>query len=263
MGTESHQVEILNKHGRGGVIILCDHATNRVPEALYRDGKPLGLAARDMGRHIAWDIGAAAITRRLSALMDVPAVLAPVSRLVIDCNREPDHPTLVPDRSDGVMIPANQGLDGAAIAARKAAWYDPFHDAAADLVASHLREGRVPLVVGMHSFTPVMNDKVRPWHIGFLWNRDRRLAQAMIGLIERETDLRVGDNEPYSGRALYHSMQAHGADHGLPQTTVEVRNDLVNTPDRVEQWARLLADILDECMNRPDVCYRAEEGQMT
>ena len=241
--------DILCAEGRGGVIILCDHASNAVP----RDLNALGLDDAALQDHIAWDIGAASVAAMISRMMQVPAVLAPVSRLVIDCNRDADDPTLVPMVSDGVVIPGNQGLDKARIAARKTAYYDPFHRAAGDLVAAHLAEGLVPMVIGMHSFTPAMNGTPRPWQIGFLWNRDPRLAQALIGLVERETDLTVGDNQPYSGRDLYTSMQRHGADHGLPQTTVEIRQDLLADRRMCAEWAELLANLLDECLSRPDI----------
>lgn len=241
--------EILNADACGGVIVLCDHATNFIPA----DFANLGLEEAHLEKHIAWDIGAADVTRKICSMMGVAGVLAPVSRLLIDCNREPDHKTLVPPISDGISIPANQDLGARAVEARKAAYYTPFHEACGALVESHLKAGKVPLVVGMHSFTPEMAGQPRPWQAGFLWNKDPRLAQAMIGMLERETDLTVGDNLPYSGRDLYYTMQRHGADHGLPQTTIEVRQDLLATDAMTTEWAALLADILDECMSREDV----------
>ena len=189
--------------------------------------------------------------------MEVSGVLSKVSRLVIDGNREPDHPTLVPRQSDNIVIPANQELPASAIAARKEAFYDPFHKACDTLIEAHLEAGVTPLVVGLHSFTPEMNDEPRPWEIGFLWNKDPRLAQAMIGMIERETELKVGDNEPYSGQQLYYTMERHGAERGLPQTTIEIRQDLLQDDKIILEWAALLADVLDECMRREDVaCVR-------
>lgn len=243
------QPEILNPTARKGLIILCDHATNHIPDG-YEN---LGLTEDVLGQHVAYDIGAAAVTRKMCELMGVSAVLAPVSRLLIDCNREPDSPTLVPAISDGITIPANVDLPPSALQARKDAYYTPFHDACASLVEAHLDEGVVPLVVGMHSFTHEMGGEKRPWHAGFLWNRDPRLAQAMIGLMERETDLVIGDNLPYSGKDLYYTMERHGAAHGLPQTTIEIRQDLLMKPSMTDEWAALMADILDECMLRDDI----------
>ncbi len=243
------QPEILNGDATAPLIILCEHASNHIPANYHK----LGLSSDDLTKHIAWDIGAGEVTRKMSEMMGVPAVLGSVSRLIIDPNREPDHPTLVPTISDGIVIPANADLPQAAIAARRSSIYDPFHSAAEALIKRHLAEGIVPLVVGMHSFTPEMNGVQRPWQVGFLWNKDPRLAQAMIGLLERETDLTIGDNQPYSGRDLYYTMQCHGAAHGLAQTTVEIRQDLLLDATMILQWAALLADVLDECMERPDL----------
>lgn len=243
------QSVLINPDAVGGLVILCDHATNHVPEAY----QALGLASHHFDEHIAFDIGAEAVTRKMCEMMNISAVLGPVSRLLIDCNRELDHPTLIPPSSDGIIIPANQDLTTDAVARRVDAFYTPFHNAAEATIDRHLDAGVSPLVVGMHSFTPNMGDEDRPWHIGFLWNDDPRLAQAMIGLLERETDLVIGDNLPYSGKDLYHTMQKHGADRGLAQTTIEIRQDLVDTDEKVLQWAALLADVLDECMNREDL----------
>jgi len=241
--------ELLNGDATAGLVVLCEHASNHIPEAYQQ----LGLTDDDLASHIAWDIGAADVTRRMCDMMKVSGVLASASRLLIDPNRGADHPTLVPLVSDKTSVPANRDLTPAAIALRKATVYDPFHRAADQVIERHLAEGTTPLIVGMHSFTPEMNGEVRPWQIGFLWDKDPRLAQAMIGLIERETDLTVGQNQPYSGHDLYYSMQRHGAARGLPQTTIEIRQDLLADPSMVQQWAALLADLLDECMSRSDL----------
>lgn len=246
------QPVLINGDARTGIILMCDHATNHVPEGYDN----LGLTDSNLEEHIAYDIGAEAVTRKICDLMGVSAVLGPVSRLLIDCNREDNRRSLVPAESDGVVIPANQDLTPASIEARKQAYYYPFHDACERLVAEHVAEGLVPLVLGVHSYTPIMNGEGRPWHVGFLWNKDPRLAQALIGLLERETDLAIGDNLPYSGADLYHTMQRHGADHGLPQTTLEIRQDLVDDEAKTTEWAALIADLLDECLSREDLIQR-------
>lgn len=239
-----------------GVVLLCDHATNHVPAAYDN----LGLADKHFEDHIAYDIGAEAVTRKICELMGAPAVLGPVSRLLIDCNRGEDQASIIPAVSDEVRVPANQELSAEAIAIRKAAYYHPFHTACETILFEHIEADVVPLVMGVHSFTPELNGEKRAWHVGFLWNEDPRLAQAMIGLMERETDLIVGDNLPYSGRDLYYTMQRHGADHGLPQTTLEIRQDLIDTDEKATEWAALIADCLDECMQRPDLIERKYYG---
>ena len=250
------QPVLINPDAKAGAILFCDHATNHVPPG-YEN---LGLEVTYLQEHIAYDIGAEAVTRKVCELMGVSAVLGPVSRLLIDCNRGPEQTSIIPASSDNIDIPANRDLTASAIEARKQAYYYPFHEAGEKLVSEYLEAGEVPLVVGIHSFTPVMEGEERPWHVGFLWNEDPRLTQAMIGLLERETDLVIGDNLPYSGKDLYYTMQRHGANHGLPQTTLEIRQDLVDTEDKVVQWAALIADILDECMRRPDLIERRYFG---
>ncbi len=241
--------EIVNPDATAGLVILCEHASNHIPDELQR----LGLPNVELKRHIAWDIGAEAVTRKMCEMMGATAVIAKVSRLVLDANREPDRDSLVPKHSDGTEIPGNMNLSEDDIEARRQAFYYPFHSAADQVIERHQAAGVNPIVIGMHSFTPHMDGSDRPWQIGFLWNKDQRLAQALIGLLERETDLTIGDNEPYSGQDLYYTMQRHGADRGLLQTTVEIRQDLLADDNMVTQWAALLADCLDECMHRPDL----------
>lgn len=233
------------------LVLVCDHASNAVPADM-----PLGVADAHMQDHIAYDIGAAALTRTIAGLMGASAVMAPASRLVIDCNRPLDHPTLIPKTSDGVLIPGNNALTESQRQARITQLYHPFHDQVAGAVKDACDQGATPLVIGVHSFTPSLDGKDRPFDVGLLWNNDPRLAQALIGLFERETDFTIGDNQPYSGKDLYHTMQVHGADHGLPQTTLEVRNNHLLTSDHVMAWARLLAVMLDECFTRHDLISR-------
>jgi predicted N-formylglutamate amidohydrolase len=246
---EAIEPEVLNGNATGGLVIICEHASNHIPSAL----KNLGLDEKYLNEHIAIDIGAEAVTRAMAEMMGVTAIIARVSRLVIDCNREADHETLVPETSDQVFIPGNADLTPEAIATRRLAYYEPFHQACDNVIEQQIEKGEIPLVIGMHSFTDIMNGFVRPWQIGFLWNKDPRLAEAMMGLMERETDLTIGNNEPYSGKDLYYTMNRHGMVHGLPQTTIEIRQDLLNKSSMVMEWAALLADMLDECMQRSDV----------
>ncbi len=238
--------EILRPHGRGGILILCDHASNHIPPPLAG----LGLAPEVLARHIAHDIGAAAVTRRLSALLDAPAILATVSRLVIDLNRAPDAADAIPARSDGVVIPGNRGLDATARQARIDACFAPYHDACERQLAAMLGRGEHPIVIGLHSFTPEMNGTPRPWPVGFLYNRDPRLFCAMRPLLEADYGLEVGDNEPYSGTELYYSMHRHGEAHGLVQATIEIRQDLITDAAGQARWATILADCLQRVPGR-------------
>ncbi len=240
--------EILRPEGRGGVLILCDHASNHIPPALAN----LGLPPAALERHIAYDIGAAAVTRRLSALLDAPAILATVSRLVIDPNRAPGARDAIPERSDGVVIPGNQGLDAAARQARIDAVFTPYHAACEHQLAAMRGRGERPIVIGLHSFTPEMNGTPRPWPIGFLHDRDPRLFHALRAPLEADYGLAVGDNEPYSGRELYYTMRRHGEAHGLLQATIEIRQDQIADAAGQARWATILADCLQRVLARDE-----------
>lgn len=243
------------RRGHGQVLLVCDHASNHIPADLNR----LGMDDVDLARHIAWDIGAAALTRRLSDLLDAPAVLARVSRLVVDVNRDLASPSLIPEISDGTIIPGNQQLSPADRHDRIDRYYHPFHAAVAAQVKTMLDHGGVPLLIGVHSFTPVMNGTARPWPVGLLWNRDKRLAAAMIAGY-RHHGFMVGDNEPYSGRTLFYTMNRHGGDHGLPQATLEIRQDEIGDDAGVAKWATLTAAIIRDIAERPELRQRRYYG---
>ncbi len=252
-------VETLNPHGRGRLLLVCDHASNHIP-APYDN---LGLDDARLGDHIAWDIGAAELTRALSEAFDAPAVLARFSRLLIDPNRTPDADSLIPATSDGVPIPGNEGIDEDERRRRIDNFYTPFHDSVARQVGAMTARGQVPLVVAVHSYTPVMGGKPRPWHAGLLWDKDPRLAHAFLDAFGRR-GIHAGDNEPYSGRELFHTMATHGAAHGLPQTTLEVRQDLIGGRQGAAQWASLLGDILNELLTLPHLAeVRYYDDQQT
>lgn len=244
-------VDVIQADGAADILLVCDHASRRFP----LDYGNLGLAPAELDRHIAYDIGAAALTRRLSGILDAPAILARWSRLLIDVNREVDSPTLIPEISDATPIPGNQGLSEAERQRRIARFYDPFHSALDELVQRMLAQERTPLVIGVHSFTPVMAGVARPWDVGLLWNRDPRLAQAMIDAYRRR-GFTVGDNEPYSGRHLFYTMDRHGAGNGLPQATLEIRQDHIGTPAGVERWATVTAEVISEIAADPELQVR-------
>lgn len=231
---EPPAVTVLNSQGRAPVLLVCDHASKRVPDALA----DLGLPDAELSRHIGWDIGAAAVTERLAALLDAPAVLTGYSRLVVDCNRRPDDPTLMPEISDGTAVPGNLNLTAAERERRLAALFRPYHDTVAGLLAASLDRGMVPAVISVHSFTPVMRGFARPWHVGVLWNRDPRLAVPLLESLAAEGDLVVGDNEPYSARTgCGHTINTHCEPAGIPSVMLEIRQDLIGDAAGANAWA--------------------------
>ncbi|WP_199555495.1 N-formylglutamate amidohydrolase [Sandaracinobacteroides hominis] len=213
------------------VLLVCDHASNAVP-----DGLVLGVPAEAMQQHVAWDIGAAAVTEAVAAALDCRAWLATVSRLVVDCNRPPEH--AVPERSDGIVIPGNVGLSPAAMAARLAL-HAQFHDGLAALVA----ERRPELICSVHSFTPALAEAPapRPWPIALLWNKDFRATELGLAALEAE-DLGgpVGANEPYSGKVLNYTVDVHAEAHGIPALGFEIRQDLIGDEAGVARFAAVV-----------------------
>ncbi len=233
---------VVNPDGQTPLVLVCDHASNAVPAALGQ----LGLGPVELAQHIAWDIGAAGVTRRLAARLDAPAVLCGYSRLVIDCNRPPGDPTSIAEVSDGTFIPGNHALGDAAAEARVNAVFWPYHQAITQMLAQRWRHGhgRAPALIAIHSFTPVMNGFRRPWHLGVLWNRDPRLAGPLLDRFRADPELCVGDNQPYSGREVGFTMDTHGGAAGLPHVEVEIRQDLLADEAGRERWATVVADVL-------------------
>ena len=197
------------------------------------------------------------VTRRLAERLDAPAVLAGYSRLVIDCNRPPGDPTSIAQVSDGILIPGNLDLDDAAADARLNALFWPYHRAIAQMLAQRWRHGngRAPALIAIHSFTPVMGGFRRPWQIGVLWNRDPRLASLLLDGFRADETLCVGDNEPYSGREVGFTMNAHGGAAGLAHVEIELRQDLIADASGCERWARVVGDALAEAL-RNEALYR-------
>jgi predicted N-formylglutamate amidohydrolase len=229
-----------------GLVLLCDHASNRVPEEL----DDLGLARADLDRHIAYDPGAAAVTCALAERIAAPAVLSTFSRLVIDPNRGEDDPTLVMRLSDGVVIPGNRRVDSVEKQRRIARFYRPYHLAIASEIDDRLAGGVVPALVSVHSFTPVWRGRPRRWQAGVLWDCDSRLAVPLIAALAADPALDVGDNEPYTGALLGDTLYRHGTCRGLAHALIELRQDLIADKAGVEAWADRLAAILadlDRC----------------
>ncbi|QHQ37508.1 N-formylglutamate amidohydrolase [Algicella marina] len=244
---EYRAFEVVNELSSSPVLLLCDHASNFVPPTV--SGGDLGLSAEDMARHIAWDVGAAALTRLLSAQLGAAAILSNFSRLVIDPNRGPDDPTLLMKLYDGSIIPANRHADAAELERRKALCHTPYHDAITARLDAMEARGQTPHILSIHSFTPQLRARPpRPWHVGILWDSDTRLVTPLLEALRDEPDIVTGDNEPYTGRLEGDCMHRHGTMRGLPHVLIEIRNDLISGETGQQEWAarltRLLAPLL-------------------
>ena len=235
------------------LLFVCDHASNAIPE-IYGT---LGLAPEAFETHIAYDIGAAQVTRVLARTFGAPAILARWSRLLIDLNRGADDPTLVMKLSDGRIVPGNRDADVTEVAKRLAQFHAPYHAAIAAEIVRARNAGRVPALFSIHSFTPAWKGVRRPWNVGILWDRDARLARPMMQALTRAGFV-VGDNEPYSGELENDCMYAHGTMNGLPHVLIEIRQDLIATAKTAEAFAERLVPILDEAlaaMGAPEVRF--------
>ncbi len=230
-------------------VVLCDHATNLVPDFIA-DGD-LGLPAEDMARHIAWDPGALGVSLAMGAAFDGPVVHSNFSRLVIDPNRSEDDPTLVRKIYDGSIIPGNRHADMEEVGRRIDRLYRPYHDGVRALIDARLAAGRSPRLISVHSFTPQLVDEPpRPWELGLLWDKDDSILRPLQKRLSAEP-LTVGDNEPYSGRLEGDCMWMHGTSRGIPHLLIEVRNDLIETPDQQAKWGADLARWLAGAMESP------------
>ena len=222
-------------------MLVCDHASNCIPRALGS----LGLSDRERALHVAWDIGAAALTRALARRLGAPAVLTTASRLVIDCTRVPGHPSSIPEASHGVKVPGNRGVSLAERERRRSGHFDPYHAAVAAELERIEAQGVAPALIAIHSFVPVLTEGTRPWHVGVLSDRDRRLAEVCLAILRRDPELVVGDNEPYSGRHPQgYTCPVHGDARGRSSALFEVRQDLLANEAGITAWAERLHRVL-------------------
>jgi predicted N-formylglutamate amidohydrolase len=223
-----------------GLLIICDHAANAVP-AEYGD---LGLPAAEFHRHIAYDPGAAAVTRMMASRLGAPAVLSTFSRLLIDANRGEDDPTLIMKLSDGAVVPGNAAVDGDERARRIRRFHAPYHAEIAATLAQMRATGVVPAIFSVHSFTPIWRGARRPWHAGVLWDKDPRFALPLIDALREDASLVVGDNEPYAGALKNDTLNRHATVAGLTHALIEVRQDLIADEAGVAAWSERLSAIV-------------------
>lgn len=242
---ETPPVRILNPAGASPFLLLGDHAGNAIPASLAS----LGLGAADLARHIAWDIGVDGLGPKLAAALDAVFIRQTYSRLVVDCNRDPEAPDAMPEISDGTMIPGNAALTDGARAARIAAIHGPYQAAiAAELDRRHTG-GMDTVIVSLHSFTPSMNGKDRPWQIGVLYGGGSTVfAKAVLDLLEKRRVWTVGDNEPYAMDGIDYTIPRHAFAAGLRYVELEIRQDLLATVEQQADWSRILAAALPEAL---------------
>ncbi len=238
---EPAPVRVLREGGASDFMLTADHAGKLIPRRLGY----LGVSAADLDRHIAWDIGIAAVTEQVSAALDATAALQTYSRLVIDCNRDPSWPSAMPAISEFTEIPGNIGLSEADRAARASEIFSPYHDRIGSLLDARTAAGRRTVLVAMHSFTPVFKGEPRAIEVGVLYYRRTKLAEIMLDLLRTEGDLTVGENAPYALTAdSDYSIPFHGERRGLEHVEIEIRQDLITSRDGQAAWASRFTRLL-------------------
>ncbi|MGB3720048.1 MAG: N-formylglutamate amidohydrolase [Proteobacteria bacterium] len=240
---------ILPGRADGGLVLLCDHAGNAFPP----EYGTLGLPDSQLRRHIAYDIGAAEVTRRMSAALDVPAVMTHYSRLLIDPNRGEDDPTLIMRLSDGAIVPANKSIPPEEREKRIRLYYRPYHDAIDRVLDQCEATGVAPTILSVHSFTESWKGVSRPWHAGVLWGNDARFAEPLFEALCAEGDLIVGANEPYAGQLEGDTLWKHGAMRGLPHAIIEIRQDLIRDEKGQASWAQRLVRIMRNLLGHSEL----------
>lgn len=245
-------VEVVNADGRADFVLVCEHAGTIVPKRLA----DLGLAAADMLRHIAYDIGAEGVARALAAQLEAPLFVQPFSRLVVDCNRPFDAPDCIPEVSDGTTVPGNQRLSERDRRQRYAEIHEPFHREVALLLDRRAAEGSPTTLVAVHSFTPrLAGGPERPWQLGVLSNRDASFAKRFLAAFQgRNPAAMLAHNEPYLVDDMSDfTIPVHGEARGLPHLLLEIRNDLIGDAEGQHAWAALIAETLIDTKAREPV----------
>lgn len=228
-------------------VLVCDHGGRAIPKGLGT----LGLTAADLERHIAWDIGAAAVTKLLAASLGAWAAVGRYSRLVVDLNRPPSSPQFILARSEATDVPGNARVTPQEAAARRREFFDPYHQCIARELVRRRDAGRPTLLVAVHSFTPVYLGDVRRWHAGVLYQRERRLAGILLETMTAEPGLVVGDNQPYAvSDATDYTVVTHGERRGLVHVELEIRQDLIADEAGQRTWADRLARLLENARGR-------------
>ena len=242
----------------GGLLIIADHASNRVP-APYGD---LGLPPAQFERHIAYDIGTEWLVHRLAAFTGAPTLLTRFSRLLIDPNRGEDDPTLVMRLSDGAIVPGNARVDAEERQRRIDRFHRPYHLAIAEQIDRMIATGVLPVILSIHSFTPAWKGVPRPWDVAILWDRDDRMVAPALAAF-RARGFTVGDNQPYDGALKNDTLYHHGTARGLAHLLIEVRQDHIGTEDGANHWAKTIFEVVAPLAARPEMRKAVVYGSRT
>ena len=239
----------INQKCNSKFLLLCDHATNFIPNCV--SNTRLGLKESELDRHIAYDLGAKNTAIELSKFLRAPLIASNFSRLVIDPNRSKNDPTSIMQIYDGTIIPGNCNLSQNEIKLRWETFYDPYHAAISSFIKNKRKKNLVTYLVSIHSFTPQINQQAfRPWHIGVLWDRDTRMSDLIISELTKMKQFCIGRNKPYSGNLRGDTLSQHGTLTNLPHVLIEIRNDLILDTTGQKKWADILGGVLNKCITQ-------------
>jgi predicted N-formylglutamate amidohydrolase len=233
------------EHHDSRILLLCDHASNHIPD-IYKN---LNIPYECLGRHIAYDIGSKGVADNLAHLLKSNAILSNFSRLLIDPNRSLNDPTLIMGISDSCIISGNLNLDNDERLRRVDNFYNPYHRAIKKKINELLSKNVVPIIISLHSFTPIFKGVKRPWHISVLWDQDIRLSDPLIRLLESDNKYIIGRNEPYSGSLKGDTLNKHGSLNGIPHVLIEIRQDLISDDKGQHKWALYLNKIISRLLD--------------
>jgi len=238
-------VVCLNRDGASPIILVSEHAGNKIPASLGN----LGVSDHDLADHIGWDLHIKDVGIALSERLDAPYFYQPYSRLVIDCNRPPDSPQSILEVSDGRRISGNENLSTADVLARQQEIFQPFHGAISSLLNARMERGQTSILVTFHSFTPLMRAgaEVRPWQITFQYGRNPQMSHQLMKLLAEDPSVTVGDNVPYPVRPeTNYGIPVHGEQRNLLHTMIEIRHDVIADEAGKALWVKKISNVLSD-----------------
>ena len=237
---------VFNANCSSNLLFTSDHNGSAIPTKLQNLGVPLN----ELRRHVAYDIGIDSVAHALSARFNAPLIVANYSRLVIDCNRHPGAAGSIPSVSDNTVVPGNKNLSDEDTAFRKNEIFDTYHSSIGRQISVMRSENKTPILISLHSFTPVISGQFRPWEIGILWKDDRRLSTPLIKKLREPKELNIGDNKPYSGsEPAGYTIDYHVEPLNLLSVAVEFRQDLIEFESGAVRWANIFGDALDHVLD--------------
>lgn len=244
--------EVYNEQGKNRVILLCDHASNKIPKRF----KSLGLSKKEINRHIGWDIGAALVAKKIAKELNSTLIMSGYSRLIIDCNRPFGVSEAFIKKSENTIIPGNLNINRKDKINRAKLYCLPYREKINSILKKRIGNKITPIIISMHSFTDFYKGVSRPWHLGLLYRKDRRLTSLILKQLKKDKSIKVGINEPYKCNLKGDFSIPYFAElNGLPNILFEIRQDLIRNKKGVDIWSKRISKILKKTISHPEISY--------